>query len=180
MRSQSRSAVGFLEISSAILNGVILSLKGNDKLLAQKIFIKYVSLYLQMALNHYNQGGLALKGLTLEELWKPVRSQWMFSKCYLDGLVQDCSNSSVLAMELLQSCTKPKSQYKWPLTVCESRSLLIEKKIDGLMQKLSALIMESHFFCIKPSDNSIVYLKQVMWWNQSFQVRLQDSFQQIC
>ena len=25
----------------------------------------------------------------------------------IDGLVQDCSNSSVLAMELLQSCTKP-------------------------------------------------------------------------
>ena len=27
-------------------------------------------------------------------------------KAYLDGLVQDCSNSSALAMELLQSCTK--------------------------------------------------------------------------
>ena len=26
---------------------------------------------------------------------------------YIDGLVQDYSNSSVLAMELLQSCTKP-------------------------------------------------------------------------
>ena len=25
----------------------------------------------------------------------------------IDGLVQDCSNSSVLAMEVLQSCTKP-------------------------------------------------------------------------
>ena len=25
----------------------------------------------------------------------------------VDGLVQDCSNSSALAMELLQSCTKP-------------------------------------------------------------------------
>ena len=25
---------------------------------------------------------------------------------YIDGLAQDCSNSSVLAMELLQSCTK--------------------------------------------------------------------------
>ena len=25
----------------------------------------------------------------------------------IDGLVQECSNSSVLAMELLQSCTKP-------------------------------------------------------------------------
>ena len=27
--------------------------------------------------------------------------------CDIDGLVQDCSNSSALAMELLQSCTKP-------------------------------------------------------------------------
>ena len=26
---------------------------------------------------------------------------------FIDGLVQDCSNSSALAMELLQSCTKP-------------------------------------------------------------------------
>ena len=28
-------------------------------------------------------------------------------KIYIDGLVQDCSNSIALAMELLQSCTKP-------------------------------------------------------------------------
>ena len=26
---------------------------------------------------------------------------------HIDGLVQDCSNPSALAMELLQSCTKP-------------------------------------------------------------------------
>ena len=26
---------------------------------------------------------------------------------YFDGLVQDCSNSNVLAVELLQSCTEP-------------------------------------------------------------------------
>ena len=26
---------------------------------------------------------------------------------YIEGLVQDCSNSSALAMELLQSCTNP-------------------------------------------------------------------------
>ena len=31
--------------------------------------------------------------------------------CILDGLVQDCSNSSALAMELMQSCTKLS---KWP------------------------------------------------------------------
>ena len=30
----------------------------------------------------------------------------MILKGYFDGLVQDCSNSSALAMELLQSCTK--------------------------------------------------------------------------
>ena len=29
------------------------------------------------------------------------------TKYLVDGLVQDCSNSSALAMELLQSCTKP-------------------------------------------------------------------------
>ena len=30
-----------------------------------------------------------------------------FPDAYIDGLVPDCSNSSALAMELLQSCTKP-------------------------------------------------------------------------
>ena len=32
---------------------------------------------------------------------------WMIQAHHIDGLVQDCSNSSALAMELLQSCTKP-------------------------------------------------------------------------
>ena len=37
---------------------------------------------------------------------KPCRSlQWII--CDIDGLVLDCSNSSALAMEFLQSCTKP-------------------------------------------------------------------------
>ena len=35
--------------------------------------------------------------------WK--RSMWY--RDYIDGLVQDCSNSSALAVELLQSCTEP-------------------------------------------------------------------------
>ena len=34
---------------------------------------------------------------------------------HIDGLVQDCSNSSALAMELLQSCTKPSILGHWPL-----------------------------------------------------------------
>ena len=32
---------------------------------------------------------------------------------YIDGLVQDCSNSSALAMELLQSCTKSSVSLFW-------------------------------------------------------------------
>ena len=31
---------------------------------------------------------------------------------YFDGLVQDCSNSSALAMELLQSCAKPSTWWR--------------------------------------------------------------------
>ena len=33
--------------------------------------------------------------------------KWYFSQVYNDGLVQDCSICSALAMEILQSCTKP-------------------------------------------------------------------------
>ena len=32
---------------------------------------------------------------------------WRFTQHNVYGSVQDCSNSSALAMELLQSCTKP-------------------------------------------------------------------------
>ena len=31
----------------------------------------------------------------------------MYINIYVYGLVQDCSNSSALALELLQACTKP-------------------------------------------------------------------------
>ena len=37
-------------------------------------------------------------------------------KSYLNGLVQDGNNSSALAMELLQSCTKPSTCPQWDLS----------------------------------------------------------------
>ena len=37
----------------------------------------------------------------------------MLSGAHVDGLAQDCSNSFALAMELLQSCTKP--------SICDSK-----------------------------------------------------------
>ena len=36
-----------------------------------------------------------------------ISGQHWFGEQHIDDLVQDCSNSSALAMELLQSCTKP-------------------------------------------------------------------------
>ena len=46
------------------------------------------------------------------------KRQWISHKifitsieCHIDGLVQDCSNSSALAMELLQSYTKLSTPY---------------------------------------------------------------------
>ena len=40
-------------------------------------------------------------------------SQNMDVMLYVNGLVQDCRNSSALAMELLQSCTKPSIYDVW-------------------------------------------------------------------
>ena len=38
-----------------------------------------------------------------------------FCWCHIDGSVQDCSNSTANALELLQSCTKPSTHvYPWP------------------------------------------------------------------
>ena len=41
-----------------------------------------------------------------------IMAKQEFSHSDIDGLVQDCSNSSALAMELLQSCTKLSILYK--------------------------------------------------------------------
>ena len=40
-------------------------------------------------------------------------SLWHSPTVYLDGLVQDCSISSALAMKILKSCTKPSIKFDW-------------------------------------------------------------------
>ena len=47
---------------------------------------------------------------------------------YIDGLVQDCSNSSANALELLQSCTKPliwQSGMGWQLCISGTVQILM-------------------------------------------------------
>ena len=54
----------------------------------------------------------------------PCQSSWQASPGkagHLDGLVQNYSNSSALAMELLQSCTYPSMTDKWRKTDGHSR-----------------------------------------------------------
>ena len=54
----------------------------------------------------------------------PVKSH------HIDGLVQDCSNPSALAMELLHSCTKPSTyalNYVMPSTVMIHNSTGVDR-----------------------------------------------------
>ena len=43
--------------------------------------------------------------------WKTNPTPLLLLRDHIDGLMQDCSNSSALAMGLLQSCTKPSTRY---------------------------------------------------------------------
>ena len=55
--------------------------------------------------------------------------EWWFDKSFthIDGLVPDCSSSSAVAMELLQSCTKPPILYP-PYPPLMDKILMIKKK----------------------------------------------------
>ena len=55
---------------------------------------------------------------------RPIISALMSFFVYFDGLVQDCSNPSALAMGLLQPCAKPSICFYWKLVECSSRALL--------------------------------------------------------
>ena len=51
-------------------------------------------------------------------------------KDYFDGLVQDCGNSSALAMELLQSCTKPSIALELLQCISNGVTAILHKAID--------------------------------------------------
>ena len=74
-------------------------------------------------------------GIHLSPLTLKTKSTWLRSKKSLSDpcqicikVVQDCSNSSALAMELLQSCAKPFISYlgmkSWDLHVCDRASTI--------------------------------------------------------
>ena len=63
---------------------------------------------LQLKLWHYiSQIYVDVITNPLSKLSAPLTNSCLQTRLYINGLVQDCSNSSALAMELLQPCPKP-------------------------------------------------------------------------
>ena len=60
---------------------------------------------------------------------------------HIDGLVQDCSNSSALAMELLQSCTKS-SIYKSPCLNVQIVSITASIMIFSIFSSFASTIID--------------------------------------
>ena len=59
--------------------------------------------------------------------------QGIKERIYVDGLAQDCSNSSALAMELLQSCTKP---LMWHIKQLDKCSICSRHKTSSKLNQL--------------------------------------------
>ena len=104
---------------------------------------------------------------------KAVNSECEFRCHEIDGLVQDCSNSSALAMELLQSYTKPLKLSSQKLHKCIGWSLR-----NHLLLLDSARKFKIEFILRKteiPFDECISY-KPLVWydnkviliWNNSY------------
>ena len=66
---------------------------------------------------------------------------------YIDGLVQDCSNSIANALELLQSCTKP---------LIYNVHMLIIIQIPMKILLFSKTYNYTHLNSLRPSDGSIL------------------------
>ena len=62
-----------------------------------------------------------------------------------DGLVQDCSNSSALAMQLLQSCTKPSIWPWWFVADCPLHAKTYQHNSCSWMGRFSPCCPVCHF-----------------------------------
>ena len=100
---------------------------------------------------------------------------------HIGGLVQDCSNSNMLTIDLLQSCTEPSTWF------CHHRALpsqnLPEQKFIFLLWKTTCLERPSklvvtlyRFHCTSPSNHPDLHiwtLSAVLWQQIDVQVTYQ-------
>ena len=73
---------------------------------------------------HHSSPSRVSYGVSFVSVWRKIVSQSSSTVGAIEGLMPDCSNSSALALELLQACTKP-SLY-WIVLQ------LTQVKLDGL------------------------------------------------
>ena len=80
---------------------------------------------------------------------------------YIDGSVQDCSNSNALAMELLQSCTKPSTC--WPgMQVSDQCLTYVELKFLSIWSAITCPMM----FQLDVQESSFNFI-MVRYWQIS-------------
>ena len=76
----------------------------------------------------------------------PMGKQNKFHRKQINGLVQDCSNSSALTMELLQSCTKPLRCKFVVITVSANGLVMLGTRTSaGTVMTKAAHVRNHHF-----------------------------------
>ena len=90
---------------------------------------------------------------------------------HIDGLVQDCSNSSVLAIELLQSCTKP-SRCTWHRQNMETLSALL-----ALCEKN---LLATGWFPSQRASNAELWCCPIGWYKQAAEQKSQVTGDLTC
>ena len=97
---------------------------------------------------------------------KYFRSLWSIS--HIDGLVQDCSNSSALAMELLQSGIKASIWYAHSIIVIDIVADIVTV-LNSLTIELFSIVYFQTLYSKRHlkqflSNCSLVYTKKPDWW----------------
>ena len=79
---------------------------------------------------------------------------------YIIGLVQDCGNSSTLAMELLQSCDKPSLKYMGLNTITTQIHVALKNSAH------KRLILHGHLYKWMAVDDGCGGDDETVSWNQ--------------
>ena len=96
-------------------------------------------------------------------------TKWLlFVRHYINGLVQDCSNSSVLAMELLQSCIKPSISFQKFVETETQWLLFVGQHFQINFLKWKMVYFDSNFadICTQGSIISKPPLYKTIAWHQ--------------
>ena len=104
-----------------------------------------------------------------------VRIRGIITKLQFDGLVQDCSISSALAMEILQSCTKPSISL-----VCSEIQFRSDVTLPScrLKSPYNSTFSATFFFLTANKGNNNLHKRRFSWWRH--QMKTFSALLAIC